>query len=162
MVLLAFLLVIFSGLLHALWNLFAKKSVSKITFLWSIHIVSFILLLPYFLWKVPELRLDGDGILLFLASMLFQIFYVFSLITGYTKGELSVVYPVLRGSASLIIPVASVLLFKETLSFWGWIGLLLILSGILAISDFRLKMDRQTRISIFIAIGEAFQLRAIR
>lgn len=149
----AFLLVIFSGLLHALWNLFAKKSVSKITFLWSIHMVSFFLLLPYFLWALPGLRLDGAAILLLLGSMLFQFFYVFSLIMGYSKGELSIVYPVLRGSASLIIPIASVLLFKETLTGWGWFGLLLIFCGILAISDIRLKMDRQVRLSILIAIG---------
>lgn len=153
MVIIAFSLVVFSGLIHALWNLFAKKSVSKITFLWSIHSVSFVLLMPYFLLNIANLELDGLGILMLLCSMLFQVIYVFSLITGYTVGELSVVYPVLRGSASVIIPILSVVLFHDQLTLFGWFGLVLISAGILTINNFNIKDDPNVKLSILIALG---------
>ncbi|WP_342515249.1 DMT family transporter [Sporosarcina sp. FSL K6-1522] len=149
----AFMLVIFSGLIHSLWNLFVKQSVSKITFLWSIHLVSFILLLPYFLLELPNLQLDGFGILLLMGSMTFQVFYVFTLITGYTIGELSLVYPVLRGSAALLVPITSILFFGDQLSILGWVGLLLILIGVFSMGNVNLQMGKKVKLSILIALA---------
>lgn len=153
MVVVAFLLVIFSGLIHALWNLFVKQSVSKITFLWSIHLVGFIVLMPYFLLELPKLQLDGFGILVLMGSMSFQVLYVFSLITGYTVGELSLVYPILRGSAALLIPIMSILFLGDTLSIAGWIGLLLILIGVFSTGNVNLQSGKNVKLSILIALG---------
>lgn len=153
MALIAFSLVVFSGLIHALWNLFAKLSINKITFFWSIHLVSFIMLMPYFIINIPKIQFDGLAVLMLLGSMFFQVFYMLCLITGYTVGELSLVYPILRGSASLLIPVTSVVLLGDRLSVWGWIGLMIILAGIILIGNGTVRSNKNVRISILIALG---------
>ncbi len=153
MVLIAFILVVLSGLIHSLWNLFAKQSISKITFLWLIHLVSFCLLLPYFLLEIPKIQMDGLGVLMLMGSMFFQVLYGISLIKGYTLGELSVVYPILRGSASLLIPIISVAIFGDRLSILGWAGLLLILAGVVSIGNINLKSDKNVKLAMLIALG---------
>lgn len=133
--------------------MFAKQSISKITFLWSIHLVSFIILMPYFLMSLSNIVLEGYTVLFLLGSLFFQVLYMISLILGYSKGDLSFFYPILRGSASLFVPIASVILLGDRLSLMGWIGLLIIFIGILSMSIGDLKLNKKLKISILIAIS---------
>lgn len=156
MIFIAFALVLLSALVHACWNLFAKQSINKITFLWLIHIISFFMLLPYFLIKLPEVELQGYVILSLLLSMMFQIFYVISIHYSYTLGDLSQTYPILRGSASVFVPVASLIFFQESLSPIGWIGILVMLFGIFLMSRSKQpKADQQqkAKLAMLIAVG---------
>lgn len=152
MAILSFSLVIVSGLIHALWNLFAKQSVNKMTFFWSVHFVSFIMLMPYFIKELPEIHLDGAAVLLLMGTMFFQVLYTLCMIIGYTAGELSLVYPILRGSASLLIPLISVIFLGDKLTLLGWIGLIIILTGICLVSRGDVKANnKKIKESILIA-----------
>ncbi|BFT75607.1 EamA family transporter [Paenibacillus sp. P36] len=134
MVIVSILLVIASGLTHAIWSLFTKSSNNKSVFLWSIIMVTTVVLLPFLireLWLHP-LSLSSYGLLLLSAA--FQSVYALLLARTYNMGDLSQVYPIMRGTSTLFIPIVGVLFLRESLSIYGWLGLLLMLTGFLALS----------------------------
>ncbi|CAN7254354.1 EamA family transporter [Paenibacillus sp. LjRoot56] len=128
------LLVIASGLAHAIWSLFTKSSLNKGVFLWSIIMVTTVLLLPYLikeLWFTP-LTLSAYGLLLLSAAL--QAVYALLLSRTYNMGDLSQIYPIMRGTNTLFIPIVGVLFLRESLSPLGWTGLLCMVIGFLLLS----------------------------
>lgn len=128
---LSVLLVTCSGLAHAVWNLLAKSSEDKAVFLWCIFMPSTILLLPVLIGEAggTELSLQAWGMLLL--SMLLQSLYAWLLSLTYKRGDLSQVYPIMRGTSTLLIPILGVLFLGERLPVWGWLGVLLMIAGFL-------------------------------
>lgn len=134
MFIVSILLVVASGLTHAVWSLFTKRSQNKSVFLWSIMMVTTIGLLPYLireLWLTP-LSLKAYGFLLLSACL--QSVYSLLLARTYNMGDLSQVYPIMRGTSTLLIPIGSVLFLRESLSIYGWIGLLCMVFGFIWLS----------------------------
>jgi uncharacterized membrane protein len=128
------LLVVASGLAHAIWSLFTKSSLNKGVFLWSIIMVTTVLLLPYLikeLWFTP-LTLSAYGLLLLSAAL--QAVYALLLSRTYNMGDLSQIYPIMRGTNTLFIPIVGVLFLHESLSPLGWTGLLCMVLGFLLLS----------------------------
>ncbi|WP_246320502.1 EamA family transporter [Paenibacillus qinlingensis] len=127
-------LVIASGLAHAIWSLFTKSSLNKGVFLWSIIMVTTVVLLPYLikeLWFTP-LTLSAYGLLLLSAAL--QAVYALLLSRTYNMGDLSQIYPIMRGTNTLFIPIVGVLFLRESLSLLGWTGLLCMVIGFLLLS----------------------------
>jgi uncharacterized membrane protein len=56
--------------------------------------------------------------------MLIHGVYVLLLAKTYTIGGLSQVYPIMRGTSPLLVPVIGVLVLSETLKLQGWVGIL--------------------------------------
>ncbi|NEW05056.1 EamA family transporter [Paenibacillus sp. SYP-B3998] len=134
MFIVALLLVLTSGLTHAIWSLFAKKSNNKSVFLWSITMLTTIILFPSFvkeMWFNP-LTLQAYGLILL--SALLQGAYALLLSRTYNAGDLSQVYPIMRGTSTLLIPIVSVLFLGESLSILGWMGLIIMISGFILLS----------------------------
>lgn len=134
MIIVATLLVIASGLAHAVWSLFTKRSHNKSVFLWSILMVTTIVLLPYLireLWLHP-LSLSSYGLLLLSACL--QAIYALLLARTYNMGDLSQIYPIMRGTSTLFIPIIGVLFLRESLSIYGWMGLLCMVIGFVSLS----------------------------
>jgi len=132
--LLSLLLVIASGLTHAIWSLFTKCSRNKSVFLWSIVMGSTIVLLPsliHELWRQP---LSVSAYFLILLSAACQAVYALLLTQTYKMGDLSQVYPIMRGTSTLLIPIGGVLFLHESLSLYGWIGLLCMVCGFVFLS----------------------------
>ncbi|WP_261381201.1 DMT family transporter [Paenibacillus cremeus] len=120
----AVLLVVISGLTHAVWNLFAKRSLNKEAFLWAILIPSEIILVPPFVQTfATTTELPWNAYALLGLSMLLQGIYGLLLTRAYRLGDLSQLYPIMRGTATLLVPVIGVSWLGESLSVWGWIGL---------------------------------------
>ena len=55
------------------------------------------------------------------------------LAAAYRRGDLSVVYPVARGVAPLLLVGAGVAVFGERLSWTGWLGVACLVAGFLAL-----------------------------
>jgi uncharacterized membrane protein len=72
--------------------------------------------------------------LLLSASGFLHVLYFVTLLRGYEVGDLSVVYPVARGTGPLITVAASVLLLGESPGLWGWVGVGLIVGGVVVIA----------------------------
>lgn len=128
------LLVLSSGLAHAVWNLFTKKSQNKMAFLWLITLPISVILLPVFVHDLMRASLSGMFVTLLLLSFLCQCGYTLMMSKAYTFGDISQVYPIMRGTGTLLIPLCSALFFHEYLSVLGWLGIGCIVCGVFAIS----------------------------
>jgi drug/metabolite transporter (DMT)-like permease len=124
-------IVLFAAALHASWNALVRASSQK--FQDTVLIVlgagvwtAFILPL------VPIPAVESWPYLA--ASVLIHVVY-FSLVAfSYRSGELSFVYPLMRGSAPALSAVAAALLINESPSLGGWAGVLLISCGVLVLA----------------------------
>ncbi|MHB1630132.1 MAG: EamA family transporter [Bacilli bacterium] len=123
-------LVVLSGLFHAVWNLFAKQSINKIVFLWSLQWVAVIVYLPWAVAAILRVQVPPLGYgLLFVTAALHGV-YVILLSRTYSFGDLSQVYPLMRGVSPLLLPIIGVAILGERLTGSGWIGVALIVAGI--------------------------------
>lgn len=126
---LSILLVICSGLAHAVWNLFTKSSKDKAAFLWCIFMPSTILLLPVLIGEMSLSAYSPAALWMLVCSAALQAFYAWLLSHTYRRGDLSQVYPVMRGTPTLLIPLVGACFLGERLTLWGWLGIALMLAG---------------------------------
>ncbi|RKP56825.1 LuxR family transcriptional regulator [Cohnella endophytica] len=125
------LLVVLSGLSHATWNLFTKRSLNKHAFLWFCQWTAILIFLPIMLYQSDSFPgVSPVGWLTIGLSMLLHGLYVVVLAQAYVFGDMSKVYPIMRGTSPLLVPLLSVLILKEALPLIGWLGILLIVGGI--------------------------------
>jgi len=141
----AFSLIVFSALMHALWNLLVKRSRDKTVFIWWMFCLSggmFNLLLPWLPGPFPP----PSAHLLLLAAAGAVCFVGYHLFTGraYQSGDLSITYP-LAQTAMLYVPLWGVWLLGERLSPHGVGGILLILCGAYCVQLRRLSVDEALR-----------------
>ncbi|MDP9081431.1 MAG: DMT family transporter [Bacteroidota bacterium] len=141
-------LVLTAAVLHAFWNLLAKKANGKAPFIWLMYIVSAILYLPVLLYSVRQ----GDNIFsqpvlwLSLSSAILHMAYFLILQKGYRSGDLSVVYPLARGTGPLFSSIAAILLLHEQLKLKATVGLFLILIGVLVITGLSFKKGNNAKV----------------
>lgn len=132
--LLPILLVLASGMCHAVWSMFTKRSRDKSIFLWSIMMISTILLLPILITELWTHPLAAGAYALLLLSVALQALYSWLLSRTYEMGDLSQIYPVMRGTSTLLIPLIGVLFLGESLSVYGWAGIAFMLGGFAVLS----------------------------
>jgi uncharacterized membrane protein len=125
----AFLLILFSAVMHAFWNLLVKRSSDKTVFIWWMFVSSGLLLnivLPFLPGEFPPLP---PGVLL-LGAAGGACFVFYHLFNGraYQKGDLSLTYP-LAQTSMIYVPLWGVLLLGETVSLFGLGGILLVMAG---------------------------------
>lgn len=129
MVALSVILVMCSGLAHAVWNLFAKSSEDKAVFLWCIFMPTTVLLLPVLLGEAVGAHYSPGVWGMLLLSAALQSFYAWLLAHTYRMGDLSVVYPIMRGTSTLLIPLLGAGFLGERLPSMAWAGIGLMLLG---------------------------------
>lgn len=137
-------LVLLSGLLHAIWNLYTKRSLNKVAFLCLTQLVALVVFTPLTIVEWDMSRMTGMGILLICASMLLHGIYMLLLARTYTIGDFSQVYPIMRGTSPLVVPILGTTLLGERLSSLGWSGVVLIVIGICLTSNLRWKRDESS------------------
>lgn len=118
--------------MNAVWNLFAKKSKHKGVFLGSIMTTAAAGLLPFLVWELSAKPLPVQAYLFLLCSMSLQALYAALLSKAYQNGELSQMYPVMRGTGVVLVPLAGVLILGESIRPLGWLGISCIVAGLLA------------------------------
>jgi len=133
---LALILVLAAALSHASWNLVAKKAGGGNFFVLMGSMLVGVLWLPVVVWTgVQEMR--GWGWLpwvMIAASALVHVLYFRALLHGYAVSDLTVVYPVARGSGPLMSSVGAVLLMGERMSVVSALGALAVVSGVFLIA----------------------------
>jgi len=132
----ALALVLLAAVLHASWNMAAKHAGGDHRFTLLTSLLTSLLWLPaglYFGWsEVPRWGWTEWGVVSL--SALLHLLYFNSLLTGYRVSDLTVVYPLARGSGPLLTAAAAVLLLGETLSTLGLLGVLAVCGGIFSIA----------------------------
>jgi multidrug transporter EmrE-like cation transporter len=101
----ALLLVIAAAILHAVWNLVTKQVNGKLPFFWLIGAISSVICLPFVLWQLLQQHIPLTLIvwMFALVSAMLHAIYFIILQKGYRKADLSVVYPLARGSGLLFL-----------------------------------------------------------
>ena len=97
-------LMLLSALFHATWNLLLKRSDNQEAFVWGIVVSGSVMFVPLgivLFWLYP---IDPPGYLFALVSTGFQSFYFVMLGRAYSKGDLSLIYPVARGIGPMLDP----------------------------------------------------------
>lgn len=131
-------LVVAGALLHALWNLFAKKASGGLPFVWLFGLVSLSVALPFGAssWYLYSQQLTVQAWGAIIASALVHVVYSLVLQKGYRESDFSVVYPLARGTGPLFSVFGAMVVLGEAPSLPGWIGILAVLTGIFLISGF--------------------------
>lgn len=132
-------LVLGSALVHATWNLWAKQigsSAKSGTLMWLLVVISAAAYAPFALVLAARTgwRPDAASVVLVVGSGLIHVVYFLLLLRGYRVGDLSLVYPVARGTGPLLAATAAISLFAETPTVFSIAGLLLIVTGILVLT----------------------------
>ncbi|WP_127588229.1 EamA family transporter [Paenibacillus koleovorans] len=131
MTLTAILLVTIAGMMHAIWNMLTKRSGSQMAFLWWAQLTAIVGLAPVaFLVDGLEWLRGPTAIGFLLLSMLLHGVYIVLLAVAYRMGDLSVVYPVMRGISPVLLPLLGVLVLNESLFAFDYAGIGLIVLGI--------------------------------
>jgi len=123
--------VLFAALLHAAWNVSVKGSKDPAADLAGLTFGASLLTLPIVLW-VPFPKMEVWPYLL--ASNVIHIAYYSSLAATYRYADISVGYPIMRGSAPLLVTLFGILALREHPSASTWLGVLLISGGVLSLA----------------------------
>ena len=123
--------VLFAALLHASWNAMLKARPD--TFLTTVLVAGGGGLLAAL--ALPFVSAPAPSSWPFIAaSALVQGVYYRLLVATYRSGEMSLAYPLMRGSAPLLVALASRPLIGEALGGMQWLGIGCICGGILALA----------------------------
>ncbi len=120
--------VLFGALLHAGWNTLVKGAGDQQADLALVHALGAIAALPLLaIWGLPPVAAwPYVGL-----SLTIHMAYYITLNGAYQHGDLGLTYPIMRGSAPLLVALASVVLLGETLSAAAWLGVLGVTAGVL-------------------------------
>lgn len=136
---LALALVLASAVVHAVWNLWAKElphGRRDGTLMWMLTAISAVAYAPVAAWVIVRTgwRPDARALAIVAASGAIHVAYFLLLLRGYRAGDLSLVYPVARGTGPLLASVAAIVLLGETPTPLSLAGLALIVTGILVLT----------------------------
>lgn len=136
MPILAFAAVLLAALTHATWNYFAKRAAHSRHFVWLYSIGSLLIYAPVVLWIAIYQRPHFETLhwMVLLATGLLHLGYALLLQAGYRVSDLSLVYPIARGTGPLLSFVAATVLLHEPANSLSVLGVVLIVSGILLVS----------------------------
>src|SRR6202140_1137087 len=124
-------IVLFAALMNAGWNAIVKGGGDKLLTMIMISTAAAAiaaLALPF----LPQPAAASWPFIA--ASVLLQTLYYALLTAAYRSGDMSHVYPIMRGSAPLIVAALSAALIGETVAGARWLGIGLICGGVLGLA----------------------------
>jgi drug/metabolite transporter (DMT)-like permease len=128
---LAFALVLSSGFAHAGWNFLLRTSGDKVVFSWCFTALASVLYLPLALTVALSAPVPVEGWVAILGTMALHVAYFYLLNKAYTHGDLSLTYPVARGTGLALTPIVAVAFLGERISPAAVGAILVILLGVL-------------------------------
>lgn len=124
-----------AAIAHATWNIVVKRvGASGVSFIWPGMVVGAVVFAPFGIWS-----LASTGVNLWqwmpwaVGSGIFQVVYFLILQRGYRLGDVSVVYPLARGTGPLIAVVLAILVLHERPTWIELLGAVVLIGGVLVI-----------------------------
>ncbi|HEX9539202.1 MAG TPA: hypothetical protein VGA04_13630 [Streptosporangiaceae bacterium] len=131
----ALALIFVAAVAHASWNLFSKQAsaAGAACFVWLMSSVATVAYLPVVIVSViaSPPRLTAVAWVFMAGTGLLQAGYFLFLQTGYKLGDLSLVYPIGRGTGALLAALAGIILLGEHPGPAGVAGILFIVAGLI-------------------------------
>ena len=121
------LAVLGGAVLHAGWNALVKSSGDKELDTALVHFLGALVALPPLLLVGAP---PADAWPFIAASLVVHIAYYVTLAGAYKHGELGMTYPIMRGSAPLLVALGSQLVLGESLSPLAWAGVFGVTLGV--------------------------------
>lgn len=142
------LAVLFGALLHASWNALVKSSTDKALDTALIHLMGSVVTLPLIVilgWP------PAAAWPYILASVVIHIGYYIALTGAYKHGDLGLTYPLMRGTAPLLVALSATLTVGEHLSPLAWAGVAGVCCGVLTLGLSRHAMDSPRAVGFALA-----------
>lgn len=126
-----FAIILLGAALHATWNAVVKGGVDKLLTTCMIASVASLIALA----ATPFLELPAQESWPFIgASVVLQVLYFVLVASTYRIADMSQTYPIMRGTAPLLVATVSVFVLAESLSAFAWLGIAVISLGILSMA----------------------------
>jgi drug/metabolite transporter (DMT)-like permease len=142
----AFALIILAGIIHASWNIAAKKAGGDSRFAFFTSVLLMLVWMPVG-WYAGKDVVGNWGLLewgMILASALLHVLYFVVLLRGYKKADLTVVYPIARGSGPLLSSLVAIIFLHEHISLLGLAGIFGVVGGVFLIAGGPKLLQPQT------------------
>jgi phosphonate utilization associated putative membrane protein len=124
------LAVLCGALLHAGWNTLVKSSGDKELDIALVHFLGAVVCLPL----LALVGLPPAPAWPYLAgSLTIHVAYYITLTGAYQHGDLSATYPIMRGSAPMLVALGSATVLGESLSAAAWVGVCAITLGVMLV-----------------------------
>jgi drug/metabolite transporter (DMT)-like permease len=129
-------LVILAGLIHAVWNIAAKKAGGDARFATFTGLLMALIWAPLGLWLGWDVLPTWGSVewgFVVVSGMLHVLYYI-ALLRGYRKADLTVVYPLARGSGPLLSSLVAILVLGEQITAFGVVGIFAVVAGVFFIA----------------------------
>ncbi|MFB2530817.1 EamA family transporter [Paracoccus sp. p4-l81] len=150
---LALILALSAAVLHALFGALQKGRHDPWLSRGAIDIAAGLMAAPVALfvvpWPEPHMWPIFAGVFLIHAG------YKMAQAATYARGAYTVVYPVVRGTAPLVVVIASGLVFGERYNAGQWLGIAILVSGIFGLAAYNLRHVTIDRDRLVPALGLA-------
>jgi drug/metabolite transporter (DMT)-like permease len=151
------LFVLVASFLHAGWNFLIKKIGGGVLMVWLGAVTMTIFLLPFvigYFWMYRPQLTDYQGLIL-LRSGILHFLYFIVLQKSYEAADLSVVYPVARGTGPILSSIGAAIWLGESISGVSMVGLGLVVSGIALLAGANFFKNKDKNVGRGIAWGIA-------
>ena len=140
--------VLFGALLHAGWNALVKSSADKALDTALIHLLGSLITIPLVLLLGWPAAAAWPYIA---ASVTIHIAYYIALTGAYRHGDLGLTYPLMRGTAPLLVALSATLTVGEHLTAFGWAGVVGVSCGVLVLGLTRHALDSRRAVAFALA-----------
>ncbi len=134
---LAVMLALSAAVLHALFGALQKGRHDPYLSRGAIDIAAGLMAAPVALFVVPWP--EPHMWLIFAGVFIIHVGYKLALAETYKRGAYTVVYPVVRGTAPLVVVLASGLVFGERYNGLQWLGIAILVGGIFGLAAYNLR-----------------------
>jgi drug/metabolite transporter (DMT)-like permease len=144
----AFALALGAAVLHATWNALLARERDVRAATTVALVVSVVLFLPV---AAATWDVDGAAVPWIVASAVLELVYFLLLTAAYQRSDLSLVYPVARGSAPILVLVGASIA-GATLGAWQALGVVVVGVGVILVRGIEGDVDRRG-VMLSLAIG---------
>ena len=140
----ALILILTAAVIHATWNLLNKQASGHPTFTWLVALLSAAFYAPATITiiEIWQLKIGFVEVGMMAGSAALHTAYFVLLHQGYRAGDLSLVYPLARGTGPLLASVAAIIFLGERPSLLAMAGVLLIIGGVFVLTGNLAKLSQ--------------------
>jgi uncharacterized membrane protein len=144
------LLILLAACAHSGWNFLAKQKAHEKNLIWFSSLAESILFLPVVILTGFQLGSVTLSVVCLLATGLLHLLYTECLLRGYRASDLSIVYPLARGTGPLLSSIGAIFVLRESPSITSVSGTLLVAVGVVTVcGGFRALYGRDARKGVF-------------
>ncbi len=136
------LLILFSACIHVVAHVVLRRAVNRTAVLWWVMLWGEVLFFPVLFTNWQTIPLAAWGLMAL--SAVFEVGYYYGIARAYGTGdEISIIYPLARGTAPVLLLVWVTLLLREVARPGGALGVVIIALGLYLINLPRLGAWRE-------------------